>query len=56
MNNLEMLELVPLNEAEMAEIDGGIGPFLAGLAVGASLGAGLVVGIALVYVAKELLN
>jgi hypothetical protein len=32
----------------MAEIDGGIGPFVAGLLVGAAFGTGVVVGVAVV--------
>ena len=45
---LEPLGLVALNDFEMAEIDGGVGPFVAGLLVGAAFGTGVVVGGAVV--------
>jgi lactobin A/cerein 7B family class IIb bacteriocin len=45
---LEPLGLSALNDIELAEIDGGIGPFLAGFLVGAAFGTGVVVGVAIV--------
>lgn len=54
--NLEPLGLVALEDAELAGIDGGIGPFVAGLLVGAAFGTGVVVGVAVVAGAVYLLS
>ena len=53
---LEPLGLSALSDIEMAEIDGGIGPFVAGLLVGAAFGTGVVVGVAVVAGAVYLLS
>jgi lactobin A/cerein 7B family class IIb bacteriocin len=45
---LEPLGVVALSDDQMAAIDGGIGPFVAGLLVGAAFGTGVVVGVAVV--------
>ena len=53
---LEPLGLVALNDGELAEIDGGVAPFVAGLLVGAAFGAGVVVGVAVVVGVVYLLS
>lgn len=54
--NFEPLGLVALDESELAGIDGGIGPFVAGLLVGAAFGTGVVVGVAVVAGAVYMLS
>jgi len=56
INELETLDLVALSDHEMTEIDGGIGPFVAGLLVGGAFGAGIVIGVAAVLVIKAALD
>ena len=46
--DLEPLGLVALDESELAAIDGGITPFVAGFLVGMAFGVGVVVGVAVV--------
>lgn len=55
--DFEPLGLVALDETELAGIDGGITPFVAGFLVGMAFGVGVVVGVAVivgtVYVLKH---
>ncbi len=47
--------MIELSQAEMMEIDGGVGMFVAGLIVGGAFGAGVVVAVGIVYLASQVL-
>lgn len=54
MTVIEFPGVAALTEAEMAQTDGGVVPFVAGLIVGAAFGGGVVTGVGLVYAVSKL--